>query len=193
MPSHKTTIDGVRALIVPGIGNSGPRHWQTLWEQHHPHWQRVQQRDWDRPVLAEWVPALESAVAGFPAPVVLIAHSMGCLLVAHWAQRAPVPVRAALLVAPPDPQAAVFPATARGFETVPSGRLPFPSLVVASSNDPFGSVDYAKRCAAEWGSVFAEAGAIGHINAESGLGEWPDGLILLERLLASSCSSVPTT
>ena len=78
------------------------------------------------------------------------------------------------------------PATARGFEAVPSGRLPFPSLVVASSNDPFGSVDYAKRCAAVWGSTFAEAGASGHINAESELGEWPAGLVLLERLLASS-------
>ncbi|MBX3341947.1 MAG: alpha/beta hydrolase [Nitrospira sp.] len=186
MPSPKTTIDRVMALIVPGIGNSGAQHWQTLWERHHPSWQRVQQRDWDRPVLAEWLPVLESAVAGFPAPPVLIAHSMGCLLVAHWAQRASVPLRAALLVAPPDPQAAAFPATARGFEAVPSGRLPFPSLVVASSNDPFGSVDYAKRCAAVWGSTFAEAGAIGHINAESELGEWPAGLVLLERLLASS-------
>ena len=186
MPSPKTTIDGVMAVIVPGIGNSGPRHWQTLWERRHPQWQRVQQCDWDRPVLTEWLPALASAVAGLPAPPVLIAHSMGCLLVAHWAQRASVPVRAALLVAPPDPQAPAFPATTRGFETVPPGRLPFPSLVVASSNDPFGSVDYAKRCAVAWGSGFAEAGAIGHINAESELGEWPDGVVLLEQLLASS-------
>ncbi|ODT46267.1 MAG: hypothetical protein ABS70_01145 [Nitrospira sp. SCN 59-13] len=174
------------ALIVPGIGNSGPRHWQTLWAQRHPDWQRVEQRDWDRPVLGEWLSALESALAEIPAPAVLIAHSMGCLLVAHWAQQASVPVRAAMFVAPPDPQSPAFPATARGFETVPSGRLPFPSLVVASSNDPFGSVDYAQRCAIAWGSAFAEAGAIGHINAESELGEWPAGLVLLERLLASS-------
>jgi predicted alpha/beta hydrolase family esterase len=173
-------------LIVPGIGNSGTLHWQTLWERQHPGWQRVQQRDWDRPVLDEWLQALESAVAGFPAPVVLIAHSMGCLLVAHWAQQASIPVRAALLVAPPDPKGPAFPSAARGFETVPSGRLPFPSLVVASSDDPFGSVDYAKRCAADWGSAFVEAGAIGHINAESDLGEWPAGLVLLEQLLASS-------
>lgn len=186
MLSRKTTFDGVMALIVPGIGNSGPRHWQTRWERRHPLWRRVQQRDWDRPVLTEWLPALESALAGLAGPAVLIAHSMGCLLVAHWAQRASVPVRAAFLVAPPDPHAPAFPASARGFETVPSGRLPFPSLVVASSNDPFGSVDYAERCAADWGSAFAEAGATGHINAESELGEWPAGLVLLERLLASS-------
>lgn len=186
MPSHKFSMDGVTALIVPGIGNSGPRHWQTLWERRYPHWQRVQQRDWDHPVLEEWLPALKSTLAGISAPAVLIAHSMGCLLVAHWAQQASVPVRAALLVAPPDPQGSAFPSVVRGFETVPSGRLPFPSLVVASSNDPFGSLDYAKRCAAAWGSDFAEAGAIGHINAESGLGAWPAGLVLLERLLASS-------
>ena len=184
MPRHNSTIDGM-ALVVPGIGNSGPRHWQTLWEQQHPRWQRVQQRDWDRPVLTEWLPALESALAGISAPAVLIAHSMGCLLVAHWAQQASVPVRAALLVAPPDPRSPAFPASARGFETVPSGRLPFPTLLVASSNDPFGSVDYAKQCATSWGSAFAEAGAIGHINAESEIGAWPAGLVLLERLLAS--------
>ncbi len=185
MPRPDSTIDGV-ALIVPGIGNSGPQHWQTLWERHHPRWQRVQQRDWDRPVLTEWLPALESALAELPAPALLIAHSMGCLLVAHWAQQAAVPVRAAMLVAPPDPHSPAFPATARGFETVPSGRLPFPSLVVASSNDPFGSVEHAKRCATTWGSAFAEAGAIGHINVESELGEWPAGLALLDRLLKSS-------
>ncbi len=186
MPGHKTTLDGVMALIVPGIGNSGPRHWQTLWERQHPRWQRVQQRDWDHPERTEWLQALERAVAGFSAPVVLIAHSMGCLLVAHWAHRAAVPVRAALLVAPPDPKGAAFPPAARGFETVPSDRLPFPSLVVASRDDPFGSVAYARRCAADWGSAFVEAGAIGHINAESDLGEWPAGFALLEQLLASS-------
>lgn len=186
MPSHKTTIDGVMAVIVPGIGDSGPGHWQTLWERQHLGWRRVQQRDWDRPVRDEWLQALESVVAGSPPPAVLIAHSMGCLLVAHWAQRASVPVRAALLVAPPDPEGPAFPSAARGFETGLSDKLPFPSLVVASSDDPFGSVAYAKQCAADWGSAFVEAGAIGHINAESDLGEWPAGLALLEQLLASS-------
>ncbi len=186
MSLHKPTLDGVVALMVPGIGDSGPGHWQTLWMQRFHHWKRVQQRDWDHPVLEEWLRGLDAAMAEQPHPSVLIAHSMGCLLVAHWAKRASVPMRAALLVAPPDPQGPAFPPAARGFETVPSGRLPFPSLVVASHNDPFGSVDYAKRCAAHWGSAFVEAGAIGHINAESGLGEWPAGRALLDRLLKSS-------
>jgi predicted alpha/beta hydrolase family esterase len=108
---------------------------------------------------------------------------MGCLLVAHWAQRASRPVRAALLVAVPDPDGPMFPPAAQGFQPVPAEPLRFPSLVVASSDDPFGSVAYARRCAADWGSDFVEAGTIGHINADSGLGDWPAGLLLLERLL----------
>lgn len=183
MPSHNAASDGVVALIVPGIGNSGPRHWQTLWERQHPEWRRVQQRDWDRPVRDEWLQALESAMAEAPAPSVLVAHSMGCLLVAHWAQRSSLPVRAALLVAVPDPEGPCFPPAAQGFQPVPSEKLRFPSLVVASSDDPFGSVAHARRCATDWGSAFIEIGAVGHINADSGLGDWPAGLELLERLL----------
>ncbi len=186
MPSRKTVSDGVVALVVPGIGNSGPRHWQTLWERRHPRWRRVQQRDWDRPSREEWLRGLDAAMAEPPQPTILIAHSMGCLLVAHWAQRAPVHIRAAMLVAPPDPAAPAFPAAATGFEAVPSDPLRFPSLVVASSDDPFGSVTYARRCAAHWGSAFVEAGPVGHINAESDLGDWLAGFALLEQLLASS-------
>ena len=186
MPRHNRTNDGVVALIVPGIGNSGPGHWQSLWEQGHPGWQRVQQRDWDRPVCEEWLRNLDAAMARLSAPPVLIAHSMGCLLVVHWAQRSRVPVRAAFLVAPPDPEGPAFPPVAQGFGTVPTDSLPFPSLVVASSDDPFGSVAYARRCAADWGSDFVEIAAAGHINADSGLGDWPVGLALLDRLLKSS-------
>ncbi len=104
--------DGVVALIVPGIGDSGPQHWQTLWMRHHPHWRRVRQRDWDHPRLEEWLRGLDAAMAEQPQPTVLIAHSMGCLLVAHWAQRSSLPVRATLLVAPPDPTEPAFPVTA---------------------------------------------------------------------------------
>jgi predicted alpha/beta hydrolase family esterase len=145
----------------------------------------VQQRDWDRPVCREWLPALEAAVAKVQTPVVLVAHSMGCLLVAHWAHRSSAPVRAAFLVAVPDPDGPLFPAAAQGFQPVPSGTLRFPSLVVASSDDPFGSVAYARRCARDWGSDFVEIPSAGHINADSGLGDWPAGLYLFEGLLKS--------
>ncbi|MCS6287934.1 MAG: alpha/beta hydrolase [Nitrospira sp.] len=186
MQGHDAIDDGVAALIVPGIGNSGPDHWQSLWEQRHPRWQRVEQRDWDRPVCEEWLRGLDAALARLSVPPVLVAHSMGCLLVVHWAQRSKVPVRAAFLVAPPDPEGPAFPPVTQGFETVPTDSLPFPSLVVASSDDPFGSVAYAKRCAENWGSTFVAVGAVGHINAESDLGDWPAGLALLDGLLKSS-------
>ncbi|MCC2640382.1 MAG: uncharacterized protein K0S45_795 [Nitrospira sp.] len=186
MASEPVTADGTVALIVPGIGNSGPQHWQTLWEQRHPDWRRVPQRDWDRPICQEWLGALQAEVTEVPAPVVLVAHSIGCLLVAHWAHRSSVPVRAAFLVAIPDPDGPLFPAAAQGFQPVPLGKFGFPSLVVASSDDPFGSVTYARRCARGWGSGFVEIPSAGHINADSGLGDWPAGLALFEGLLKSS-------
>lgn len=172
-------------LMVPGIGNSGPRHWQTLWQAAHPHWRRVPQRDWNRPVCAEWVAALDTAISECAAPPLLIAHSIGCLVVAAWAQssvRSSQRASAAFLVAVPDPYGPQFPATALGFGNLALVPLGFPSLVVASQDDPFGSLDYARRCAAAWGGGFVDIGAAGHINAESGYGPWPEGLSLVEQL-----------
>lgn len=171
-------------LILPGIGDSGPRHWQTLWEQVHPHYRRVSQREWDRPLCADWLRALDAAVTACPSPPVLVAHSLACLLVAHWASRSTVPIKGALLVAVPDPASARFPPEARGFSPVPLHPFAFPSTLVASSDDPFGAVSHARRCAAAWGSHYVEIGPAGHINADSGLGEWVEGHALLEKLLA---------
>ena len=185
MPGNLADADSVVGLIVPGIGNSGPGHWQTAWERQYPDWQRVQQRDWDRPVRDEWLRALDDAIGRLSVPPVLIAHSMGCLLVAHWAHRSTAPLRGAFLVAVPDPDGPLFPPTAQGFQSVPAGMLPCPSLVVASSDDPFGSVAYARRCAVGWGSLFVEVGAAGHINADSGLGDWPAGLKLFDGWMKS--------
>ena len=170
-------------LILPGIGNSGPEHWQTLWEQIHPHCRRVNQRDWDGPLCEEWVSALDAAVTACSSPPVLVAHSLGCLLVAHWARRSAKPIKGALLVAVPDPDGADFPAEVRGFSPVPLRPFAFPNIVVASSDDPHGSLAYARRCAVAWGSEFVEIGKAGHINADSGLGEWTYGYTLLQKLL----------
>ncbi|MFO0731291.1 MAG: alpha/beta hydrolase [Nitrospiraceae bacterium] len=178
------------ALIVPGIGNSGARHWQTRWERRHPWWRRVRQRDWDRPDRMDWVGGLERALRACVAPPVLIAHSLGCLTVAHWAAQADCPVKAAFLVAPPDPSSPSFPNQAHGFHPVPSMRLPFPSLVVTSSNDSLGSATFARRCASAWGSLFFDIGAAGHINADSDLGDWPEGLRLLARVVATADSDL---
>jgi serine hydrolase len=103
--------------------------------------------------------------------------------VAHWAIRSASFVRAAFLVAVPDPDGPNFPSAAQGFKPVPLKRLPFPSLVVASTNDPFGSVTHARLCASAWGGEFIEVASAGHINAASGHGEWPAGFTLLGQLL----------
>ncbi len=186
MRDDRTGGDSAVVLTLPGFGSSGPRHWQTLWERQHPAWRRVHQRDWDHPVCEEWWRRLDESMQCLPVPPVLIAHSLGCLVVAHWAHRSSASVRAALLVAVPDPDSPSFPSAAQGFQPVPLGKLPFPSLVVASSDDQFGSLAYAKHCATGWGSAFADIGAAGHINADSGLGEWPAGLGFLDALLKSS-------
>lgn len=172
-------------LILPGINGSGPEHWQTRWERRLPGARRVPERDWDRPDRAEWVAALDQAVASAAgAAVVLVAHSLGCLQVAHWAAAAAgaSAVRGALLVAPPDPARPDFPEVATGFRPVPVTALPFPSILVASRNDPYGSFAFAEGCARAWGSRLVDAGSCGHINADSALGDWEDGLRLLDQV-----------
>lgn len=171
-------------LVLPGHGNSGPQHWQTLWELRHPDWQRVDLGKWDSPACDDWVHALDLAVRACAAPPLLVAHSLACLLVAHWARRSALALKGAFLVAVPDPQAACFPPTASGFAPVPMEPFAFRSLVVASGNDPFGSLAHAKQCAAGWGSSFVDIGKAGHINADSGHGAWPEGHALLQQFMA---------
>lgn len=170
-------------LLVPGIGNSGPDHWQSRWEARHPSFIRVQQQDWDHPVASIWSKALEAAVAAAGSSVVIAAHSLGCLLVVNWASRTALPIRGALLVAVPDPASPNFPTEATGFSEVSSLCLPFPSIVVASTNDPYGSPSYSQSRAKSWGSRFVDIGAAGHINASSGLCDWPVGIDLVCELL----------
>ncbi|ANK73025.1 MULTISPECIES: alpha/beta hydrolase [Ensifer] len=165
-------------IILPGIGGSGEAHWQTRWENADPHLRRFQPGDWDRPQLADWIQALDSAIASASEPPLLAAHSLACLLVAHWHAVRTRPVAGAFLVAVPDPTSAAFPAEAASFAKVPTERFRFPSLIVASSNDPFGTIGYAQMRAAQWGSRFAEAGAVAHINGKSGLSDWPEGRAL---------------
>ena len=171
-------------LLVPGIGNSGPDHWQSRWQATSPHYRRVEQRDWDRPVRAEWEEALEQAVARAGSDTRLVAHSLGCLLVAHWLQTTRLRIAGALLVAVPDPAGAAFPREAVGFALVPRTRFACPGIVVASRNDPYGTLDFARGCAQAWGSRFVDIGDAGHINAASGLGDWAAGHELLGELVS---------
>jgi predicted alpha/beta hydrolase family esterase len=166
-------------LTVPGYGDSGPAHWHTAWEARFPGARRVVQRDWERPELEAWVGSLMAALAACTEPPVLACHSLGCLVLAHAAARSAGTVRAALLVAPPNPDRLEV---LRGFGPVPMGALPFPSIVVASSNDPFARLEFARELARAWGSRLVEAGPRGHLDSAAGLGDWPAGLALLAEL-----------
>lgn len=187
LPALEQSLEGVKVnasvLLVPGINNSGPSHWQSLWEQEHPSFRRIRVRDWDRPVCAEWIEAIDDAVRAADGPLVIVAHSLGCLPLAEWAARAATDVvRGAMFVAIPDPAGPRFPAEATGFGGPPLQRLRFPSIVVSSEDDPFGTPEHARRNATAWGSRFVNVGAAGHINAGSGLGAWEAGLQLLQSL-----------
>lgn len=174
-------------LVVPGWQNSGPRHWQTLWEQQNPIFLRVQQRDWEHPHRAWWMERITEEVKQSPAPIVFAAHSLGCIAIAHWSQTAPpdlaAKVKGALLVAPADVERKDSPVQIRDFLPVPKKLLPFPSIVVASNNDPFLTIDRAREIARTWGSRFVDIGAAGHVNGDSGLGDWPEGKRLLRLLI----------
>ena len=142
-------------LIIPGLGGSGPQHWQTRWESLYPRTRRVTQRDWDRPDCEAWRTALESAIAATPDPVLLVAHSLGCALVAHLASRpAAQRIAAALLVAPADVDSPErTPQETRSFAPMPTAPLPFPATVVASEDDPYVTLPRARAFAAAWGAA----------------------------------------
>lgn len=169
----------MRTLIVPGWRNSGPGHWQTLWEQQLPDAERVQQDDWIQPRRAAWVGAITQAILARPGPVVLAAHSLGCIAVTHLPAVVQARVHGALLVAPADPERR---AVLVDFAPVPHARLPFPSILVASSNDPYCPARLAGAYARAWGSRLVKLPAAGHVNVESGFGDWPEGLALLRTL-----------
>jgi predicted alpha/beta hydrolase family esterase len=166
-------------IHLPGIGNSGEAHWQSRWELSDPRIRRFDPASWDQPDLADWIAALDRAVGATTTPPVLVAHSLACLLVAHWQKQTAAPVKGALLVAVPDPRSPAFPAEAAAFASVPEERFRFPSLIVVSTNDPYASVPYVQARAGQWGSDLVNIGAKGHINSASNLGDWPEGSQIL--------------
>jgi hypothetical protein len=168
-----------RILIVPGWRDSGPGHWQSLWEERIPGVARVVQDDWASPKRAAWVASLARLVLESPEPVVIVAHSLGCIATTHLPPEAAARVRGALLVAPADPERR---AALADFAPVPHAPLPYRSIVVASSNDPYCPIRLAGAYSRAWGSEFVRMQNAGHINIDSGHGEWPLGLALLQSL-----------
>lgn len=172
-------------LIVPGIGDSSPSHWQSLWQEADPAvFSRIElsPAEWDEPRRERWVEAIAEAMQRLGTDTILVAHSLGCLAVVHWAASTSARAGGAFLVSPPDPTGPAFPPQAMSFSPVPLEPLSFPSIVVASSNDPYLSVGHARVCAETWRSRFHRAGASGHLSASDGLGEWKAGRALLNEL-----------
>jgi predicted alpha/beta hydrolase family esterase len=173
-----------RVLILPGWQNSGPQHWQSRWERRYGY-RRVEQSDWMRPLRGDWIARLEEVLLESDALALLVAHSLGCLQIAAWAAHSGNThrVRGALLVAPPQAERDDLRQQLPGWVPIPRQALPFNSILVASSDDPYGAFDHARALAAQWHSALHPLGARGHINADSGLGDWPEGHALLQELL----------
>ena len=179
--SRVPTPTPLRTLLLPGWLNSDAVHWQSRWEALHG-CERVQQADWQWPRRGDWMARLDDVLLDDARPAVLVAHSLGCQLAASWAahSRHTARVVAALLVAPPDTERDDMPPNLFNWRPIARQRLPFASLVVSSSNDPYCSAERGAQMAADWGSASTVIGACGHVNGESGLGDWPAGWALLQ-------------
>ncbi len=172
-------------LIVPGLGNADEGHWQRRWQEKMANAQWVEQDNWTKPKFDEWTDTIERRIVMATRPVVLVAHAVGVAAAVHTAQRlADTKVRGAFFVCPPDlDEDGNVPKAAKAFANVPRDPLPFPSLLIASSNDDTCSVEKAADLANAWGSDFHVAGEVGHVNVASGHGPWPEGLMMFTRLM----------
>jgi uncharacterized protein len=165
-------------LIIPGLGNSGPDHWQSRWQAKIATARRVEQADWDAPEPEDWAARIAAAVNAATRPVVLVAHSCGVAGILRAAPKFDAArVGGAFLVACTDVEEAAFEPRIRRFAPLPTARLAFPSLLVASRDDPYVSFDRAEGFANALGAELADAGEAGHIDAASGHGPWPEGLM----------------
>lgn len=169
-------------FILPGLNNSGPGHWQTIWQERYG-FTRVEQRDWDNPVCEEWIAAIDAEVMKHElSNVILVAHSLANTTVAAWAKKYNRVIKGALLVAPSDAEAPTYPPGTTGFMPMCLDELPFPSIVIASDNDYYVTLERAQHFALCWGSELVDIGSAGHINLGAGFGEWDEGLRYLIQL-----------
>lgn len=172
-------------LIISGLNDSGPGHWQSRWQARLSTARRVIQRDWRKPKRVEWEEAIARDVLASARPAVIVAHSLGAIATLHAAQRVGDRIAGAFLVAPPS-EAVIreMPQVDSAFLPVPRSRLPFPAIIVGSSDDPYADLLFARHLAADIGAKFIDAGASGHINADSGHGPWPEGSLAFANFIA---------
>lgn len=175
-----------RVLLLPGWLDSDAAHWQSHWERRHGY-ERVTQSDWLWPKRGDWMARLEEVLLESEVPAVLVAHSLGCHLVAAWAAHSQhtARVRGALLVAPPDIERDDTPPNLRAWRPIRRQPLPFAAIAITSDNDPFSAPERSALLAREWGARQVAVGARGHINGESGLLDWPAGQALVRELMAA--------
>jgi predicted alpha/beta hydrolase family esterase len=177
-------VSEAEILIVPGYTNSGPDHWQTRWEQKLSTARRVEQAEWSKPVREDWIARVVEEVNASTRPVVLVGHSLGVPAIVHAIPELKQRVAGAFLVAPPDvANPDIRPKHLMTFGPYPRDPLPFPSILIASRNDPFGDYAHAEDMANAWGSLLIDAGESGHLNAESGHGPWPEGTMVFAQFL----------
>jgi uncharacterized protein len=169
-------------LIIPGLGNSGEEHWQTYFETKADNFIRINQKEWDAPNCEDWIKTIDVALANYDlSTVVLIGHSLACTTIAHWAKRYVKKIKGALLVAPSDVDVPGYNFPTVGFSPIPSEKISFKTIVVASTNDEWVTIERAQHFANNWGSEFINIGEAGHINTAAGFGKWDEGLKLLEK------------
>lgn len=173
-------------LIIPGLGGSGPDHWQSRWEAKLPTARRVDPADRDCASKEAWSARIAEAIRQSTRPVILVAHSLGAIATAHvLAEHRPIEVSGSFLVAPPETgRLAEIPGVDAAFHPYPADALPCPSILVASTDDPYCSMPAAEALATAWGATLLNAGAAGHINAASGHGPWPEGLMAFAGFLS---------
>ncbi len=177
-------LDAYEVLIVPGLDNSGPEHWQTIWQSQLPAARRVEQADWSHPKRGPWTESLVDAIARATRPVVLVAHSLGVHVVAHAVAHSRPVVKGAFLVCPPDVERADITPIAPDFAPILRAPLGFPSVVVASRDDPYSSFERVAAMARGWASDVVDVGDAGHVNVARGFGPWPEGLAHLGAFVA---------
>lgn len=185
-------------LILPGWQDSGPEHWQSLWLKKYPNAIKVEQLDWMHPNKQDWVAKLNEFIereSSNGKRIILVGHSLACATIAHWskefADNSSAKINGALLVGPGDVEGPNFPKEITGYSPMPIEKLKFKSIVVTSDNDPYVSTERAKFFSNQWGAELVNIGPHGHINADAGFGEWPEGERLLEILRQNDETNEP--
>ncbi len=179
-------------LIIPGLGDSGEKHWQNFWLQKFTNSTKVIQDNWDEPQLKDWLERLTENINKIEQPTILVAHSLAVSLVMHWVScNSNTNIVGALLVAPADVDSPTHtPNFLRHFSPIPIKKIPFPSLVVGTENDSYISLERSQELANCWGSEFVNIGQKGHVNSDSNLEYWEQGQVFLQQLIEKINSKI---